>query len=57
MPSVAEELEALRKANLTKNFAEKLKDADGLSTPEAEEEVIDVRAQVACSTVERLLED
>lgn len=37
MPSVAEELAALKQRSLTKNLAEKLKDADGLSTPEQEE--------------------
>lgn len=41
MPSVAEELEALKKRNLTKSFAEKLKDADGLSTPEQEQANLD----------------
>mmetsp|Transcript_7594 Transcript_7594/g.18281 ORF Transcript_7594/g.18281 Transcript_7594/m.18281 type:complete len:341 (-) Transcript_7594:28-1050(-) len=40
MPSVAEELEALKKRSLTKGFAEKLKDADGLSTPEQEQATI-----------------
>lgn len=37
MPSVSDELEALRNRNLTKNLAGKLKNADGLSTPEQEE--------------------
>eukprot|EP00980_Cylindrotheca_fusiformis_P023745 scaffold10922_cov147-Cylindrotheca_fusiformis.AAC.3 len=36
MSSVSAELEALRKRNLTKNLAGKLKNADGLSTPEQE---------------------
>ncbi|KAL3931934.1 MAG: hypothetical protein SGBAC_011081 [Bacillariaceae sp.] len=40
MPSVAEELEALKKRSLTKNLGAKLKDADGLSTPEQEEAVL-----------------
>lgn len=37
MPSVAEELAALRKQSLAKTQASKLKDARGLSTPEQEE--------------------
>ena len=37
MPSVQEELAALRKQNLTKKNAENLKDAGPLSTPEAED--------------------
>lgn len=41
MPSVAEELAALKKRNLTKNFAGKLKGADGLSTPEQEQASIE----------------
>lgn len=40
MPTVAEELEALKKRSLTKNLGAKLKDADGLSTPEQEEAVL-----------------
>jgi nascent polypeptide-associated complex subunit alpha len=40
MPSVQEELEELRKRNLTKKNAESLKDAKGLSTPEKEENQI-----------------
>ena len=35
MPSVAEELAALRNQGVTKKNADKLKDANGLSTPEA----------------------
>ncbi|KAL3927011.1 MAG: hypothetical protein SGBAC_013252, partial [Bacillariaceae sp.] len=37
MSSVAEELAALKNRSLTKNFAEKFKDAGGLSTPEKEQ--------------------
>lgn len=37
MPSVAEELEELRKRSLAKAHASKLQDANGLSTPEQEE--------------------
>ncbi|CAJ1954185.1 unnamed protein product [Cylindrotheca closterium] len=40
MPSVAEELAALKQRSLTKNLASKLKDADGLSTPEQEDATI-----------------
>jgi len=40
MPSVAEELAALRAQSLTKAHASKLKDANGLSTPEQEEAAI-----------------
>jgi nascent polypeptide-associated complex subunit alpha len=43
MPSVKEELEALRKQNLTKKNAENLKDAGPLSTPEAEEAAIQAK--------------
>ena len=37
---VKEELEALRNKGVTKNYANKLKNASGLSTPEAEENAI-----------------
>lgn len=40
MPSVAEELAALRNQGVTKKNANKLKDASGLSTPEAAENAI-----------------
>ena len=40
MPSVAEELAALRNQGVTKKNADKLKDANGLSTPEAAQSAI-----------------
>lgn len=40
MPSVAEELAALRRQSLAKNHAAKLQNANGLSTPEHEEQAI-----------------
>jgi nascent polypeptide-associated complex subunit alpha len=40
MPSVAEELAALRDQGVTKKNADKLKDANGLSTPEAAQNAI-----------------
>lgn len=40
MPSVAEELEELRKRSLAKAHASKLQDANGLSTPEQEAEAL-----------------
>lgn len=43
MPSVQEELEALRKQSLTKKNAQNLKDAAPLSTPEAEEAAIQAK--------------
>jgi nascent polypeptide-associated complex subunit alpha len=49
MPSVQEELEELRKQNLTKKNAESLKDAKGLSTPEKEESQI--KAELAKTKV------
>jgi len=44
-PSVAEELAALENRSLTKNFTEKLKDADGLSTPEQEQAILQKTSQ------------
>jgi nascent polypeptide-associated complex subunit alpha len=49
MPSVQEELEELRRRNLTKKNAESLKDAKGLSTPEKEENQI--KAELAKTKV------
>lgn len=40
MPSVADELAELRRRSITKSHAEKLKDANGLSTPEQEAEAL-----------------
>jgi nascent polypeptide-associated complex subunit alpha len=45
MPSVKEELEALRNGGVAKSHADKLKNAAGLSTPEQEEAMLRAKAE------------
>ena len=45
MPSVKEELEALRNSGVAKSHADKLKNAAGLSTPEQEEAMLRAKAE------------
>mmetsp|Transcript_2000 Transcript_2000/g.4940 ORF Transcript_2000/g.4940 Transcript_2000/m.4940 type:complete len:375 (+) Transcript_2000:56-1180(+) len=56
MPSVAEELAALRKSGIAKNHASKLSTAEGLSTPEQEQAALKAKADKEKSYAKEAIE-